>query len=1262
MEFIEAPLSYLLGLPSSSMRLVNPEFLEDVVVIDLDNDFSGASGHVDDVRESNTKTPTPLPASTALNVQKAVYRLLQKSDDNEDDDNPAGNFPPTRSFPRMEAETQVEREFRISIALEIASLVRGYQDCLITGTSAQPMFNVDKFLQSAPILFDEQRGTSLTSSSGLRVLSPRSRRFISILVTCQHFHQFLDAAESESLSFFREVMTELEAYGSKRDLLAVKRVLSLDAQKTIDQLNSILKRVEDKVPIYKVKKSGSERPTEDSPLSDSLDFPYSLLRPIIMGDENTQSQSGGTEGVHKISLEYLVELEKNPWRYQSFLSIDLDQTKDSGVVVVAEKVKLRDAIGERRYHLWKNSMERMDDEDGSLVSDEPAANQTLDLTALLAENGEDGVAAENNSTEEHPADAAKRRIADAKDRDSLRRCLEQARVAGGSAVEATSDPSRDLVAEAETALQNASARRFLLAILQKRGSHESADSQRSKRKQSSGASKLEAGAFEVLLRLGCAMLDACLEDRDYDSAYALLKLTAGLYSTVGDDESPTVLYMTQRLGHHPIYADLGVWLRAKKMHLSAAAADEKDNDDVAADDAETDEYEAAVATLYEMLGYDIPAEELARFASRVSEENGWFRSERGQSLLLLARRICMRRDTGSANSSQRTTSDIEMMSPTSAHRERDGESATAEEGAAPTKESTSDAEESWSEIGWVHPSAQYSSRFEKDAKRRSTGRNALRNRHMKRSAVTSMAYLGSSVVVTGALDGGVFLARNAQNSSASEEGNGVGVKGIHLDWGSAGSRYSAQSPSTATDGSYGVGAVSILAATQPANQSYDALQMKPGPSRKSVTDQLDEEELLNAMEGCRVVAGTTCGDLRVWSVKDVLSAVFYALRGNEIGNIGIGDDRTTHRGGEGVSSSSIGSRRGSRVDFAAGSSLTRLKFSLRGRALSGHRGGVSCVDVPSHVYRPDSIISGGADGLIKLWSLRAPGSIGRRAEAETPTRGSVNALEDLSPRNKATRSGDAMSILAGHGGRVLCVKTAWHGDRLLSGGADRTVRLWDLGGSGGKCLNSLSGHFGWVTSVKYWGPNTIISASTDRSIALWDARVRNAPLFALRHHYAPISDILVGARTDPIMISAGGDGTIAAWDFRRLSDAASQSPSSKDRQCKVIRRPAGKLYLHDFSSWRRTYGPVLLSRGPSSRTKTVRCLGRDAILREWDIRTGEVVSEHVTGHCDTISTFASLDGDKLHDSQIETSGKHAGDGTITTSWDGTVRVRRLNRN
>jgi len=40
------------------------------------------------------------------------------------------------------------------------------------------------------------------------------------------------------------------------------------------------------------------------------------------------------------------------------------------------------------------------------------------------------------------------------------------------------------------------------------------------------------------------------------------------------------------------------------------------------------------------------------------------------------------------------------------------------------------------------------------------------------------------------------------------------------------------------------------------------------------------------------------------------------------------------------------------------------------------------------------------------------------------------------------------------------VQAAWHGDRLVSGGADKTVWFYYIAGNGGKWLNSLSVHLG----------------------------------------------------------------------------------------------------------------------------------------------------------------------------------------------------------
>jgi hypothetical protein len=60
---------------------------------------------------------------------------------------------------------------------------------------------------------------------------------------------------------------------------------------------------------------------------------------------------------------------------------------------------------------------------------------------------------------------------------------------------------------------------------------------------------------------------------------------------------------------------------------------------------------------------------------------------------------------------------------------------------------------------------------------------------MKRSAVTSLAYLGSSVVVTGGLDGGVLLARKVSTVSTLMEIR-MRYPWSPLGLGGSGSRYS----------------------------------------------------------------------------------------------------------------------------------------------------------------------------------------------------------------------------------------------------------------------------------------------------------------------------------------------------------------------------------------------------------------------------------------------------------------------------------------
>lgn len=256
-------------------------------------------------------------------------------------------------------------------------------------------------------------------------------------------------------------------------------------------------------------------------------------------------------------------------------------------------------------------------------------------------------------------------------------------------------------------------------------------------------------------------------------------------------------------------------------------------------------------------------------------------------------------------------------------------------------------------------------------------------------------------------------------------------------------------------------------------------------------------------------------------------------------------------------------------------------------------------------------------------------------------------------------------MLTGHEGRIICIKTAWHGDKLLSGGADKTVRLWDCSGSGGKPITTLRGHQATVTQTHFWGPNTIVSASTDRSIHLWDTRVGTSPLFVLRYHLSPVSDLLLGNRSEPLIVSAGADGSLATWDFRVLSGARAEdenAESARAQSSRTIRSPMATMNHIDHLKSSMNCGSVKLARAIARDDFSFFSVSDDGVVNEWEAASGGKVSMHDSGHNDAISgfsTFSSTDGlrqNKSSGGAVSTVG-----GTITCSWDGTVRLRRLSR-
>lgn len=836
-------------------------------------------------------------------------------------------------------------------------------------------------------------------------------------------------------------------------------------------------------------------------------------------------------------------------------------------------------------------------------------------------------------------------------------------------------------------------------------------------------SRLEPGAFECIVRMCYAVLEACTEEQNYESAYRLLTFTGGFCTAAAspsagssatnqaDQQQQKTIYMTERISIHPIFADLRLWERVLLLHQqdqqnndrkeeeannALAAEDDEDakdgdesssqkeddeNDSAADEDSEV--YDSVVTTLYEMVGYNVPAEEVSRFATRISEEKGWFATEKGQALLVLARRLTAKRDEGSDNAVEtpKRESEFSFIRKDSA-RNKD----VLGGGVSMVDDAVLQSEE----IAWNHPSTCLVS-YEKHGVgaraflgsmlggassegqmvgtnslhgsthgsthgvRRSSGSNKMGvldangGDYAGRVAITAMASFGGSAVVTGGIDGSIFLAHTINSSSRL-------VNGMQLQWGAKqqGGEIDRGDGSCSATGSVTCIAASKGSGYKFGGGSNDKMSSKPGSDSNVYPD---EDEMISSMDGCWVIAGTTGGALRVWSLRDV----FYA-------------SCMMHRESQDSVRPSVGD------DFG-------MQDAVAGAPVGGHRGGVTCIDLPPRMYRPDSLVSGGEDGLIKLWSLKPPSSDQNGGASGAATKNSIQSRvfhnrQITSITDNFDTSDGAEGVLTGHEGKIICVKTAWHGDKLLSGGADRTVRLWDISGTGGgKPLTTLRGHQGWVTQTHFWGPNAIVSASTDRSILLWDTRIGSSPLFALRYHLSPVSDLLLGNRSEPLMVSAGADGSLATWDFRMLSNArAAESPPSPNEDnaennariqsssSRTMRSPIAKMnhLSHSFkrksaSSSSVNCGSIKLARSVGRDDFSFFSTSDDGVVKEWEAASGGIIGAHNSGHRDAISGFATFSSTDGLMRQNKSGAVSSVGGTITCSWDGTVRLRRLSR-
>ena len=103
------------------------------------------------------------------------------------------------------------------------------------------------------------------------------------------------------------------------------------------------------------------------------------------------------------------------------------------------------------------------------------------------------------------------------------------------------------------------------------------------------------------------------------------------------------------------------------------------------------------------------------------------------------------------------------------------------------------------------------------------------------------------------------------------------------------------------------------------------------------------------------------------------------------------------------------------------------------------------------------------------------------------------------------QTGKVVGLLRGHNGEVLDLAFSRDGLHLVSGGVDRTVRLWDT--KKRRQLKVLEGHRDPVWAVAF-SPDgqRAVSGSEDSSLRLWDAK-RGALIRVMESHQGPIYSV-----------------------------------------------------------------------------------------------------------------------------------------------------------
>ncbi len=154
--------------------------------------------------------------------------------------------------------------------------------------------------------------------------------------------------------------------------------------------------------------------------------------------------------------------------------------------------------------------------------------------------------------------------------------------------------------------------------------------------------------------------------------------------------------------------------------------------------------------------------------------------------------------------------------------------------------------------------------------------------------------------------------------------------------------------------------------------------------------------------------------------------------------------------------------------------------------LRGHEGEVTAL-----AFSPDGfyVVSGSADRTLKLWNVTSTSLVhtfdGLRTRHQNYQSSVDKLFERVSVKAKQLLHNPKSDRSGGHQDTILTVDFSHDRHYLLSGSADKTIKLWEV--ETGRCLQTYRGHQGAVLSVQFsTDRQQALSASADQTVRLWD--------------------------------------------------------------------------------------------------------------------------------------------------------------------------------